>query len=474
MRAPLIKDKSMNKQLNPVAMPGTSQFRAIADFTLDQSVEIPEVELLHASTLLVDTLGVAAGAAVLAAGSIARDFAADFYPAGSDFNSARMLFDGRKVSLPGAAWALATQIDNLDGHDGFNPVKGHIGCAVVPSLFAFGERHPDISALEALRTLAISYEIAARAGMSLHATVSDYHTSGAWNALGVAAMGCRLEGADDARLRHAIGIAEYHGPRSQMMREIDNPTMLHDGSGMGAFIGCTSALLAMRGFTGAPAITAEAAEVADFWEDLGRRWTVSENYIKPYPSCRWGHAAIDALRKLMSQGVTAENVEHVEVRTFDEAARLFAGVPETTTQAQYSLNFVMAVMLKHGFIGPSHVAGEGLEDPDVMKLIPKISAVSSERHNARFPEGRWSDVEVCLKDGRRLSSGDVDASGGPGAWRPDSDVEEKFHVFCDGVLSESRIKAIWAMRDKMLDPATRLKELASLASQPADIPAASR
>ncbi|WP_224380148.1 hypothetical protein [Roseovarius carneus] len=67
----------------------------------------------------------------------------------------------------------------------------------------------------------------------MHASVADYHTSGAWNGLGVAALACRLRGADAGVLRHALGIAEYHGPRSQMMREIDNPTMLHDRSGMG-------------------------------------------------------------------------------------------------------------------------------------------------------------------------------------------------------------------------------------------------
>jgi hypothetical protein len=70
--------------------------------------------------------------------------------------------------------------------------------------------------------------------------VSDYHTSGAWNALGVAALGCRLRACPDT-LRHALGIAEYHGPRSQMMREIANPTMLHDGSGMGALVGMMAA-----------------------------------------------------------------------------------------------------------------------------------------------------------------------------------------------------------------------------------------
>ncbi|MEO1138829.1 MAG: MmgE/PrpD family protein [Pseudomonadota bacterium] len=454
----------MNQHLNPLAEPGQAQFEAIAEFVLDTERTIPDVALRHCATLLIDTLGVAAGASMLEVGHIARNFAVDFHGAGGDRNAAHLLFDGRRVSVPGAAWALATQIDNLDGHDGYNPVKGHIGCAVVPALFAFAERHPDLTGPQALRALVMSYEVAARAGLSLHATASDYHTSGAWNALGVAALACRLDGTTQEVLRQAMGIAEYHGPRSQMMREIDNPTMLHDGSGMGALVGSSAALLAMRGFTGAPAITAEAADVAQFWADLGQHWTVSENYIKPYPSCRWGHAAIDALRKIMAEneGVNADTVASVEVRTFDEAARLFAGMPETTTQAQYSLHFVMAIMLKYGAVGPSHISDRGLQDPEVAKLIPKITAVSTQVHNARFPEGRWSDVEVVLTDGRRLQSGDVPASGGPGAWRSDKDVEEKFHVFCEGTLSPERTTRLWAMRDKMMDPAVCFSDLAAL------------
>ena len=67
-------------------------------------------------------------------------------------------------------------------------------------------------ARDALRALVVAYEIAARAAFALHASVSDYHTSGAWNALGVAAIGCRLRSANPDQLRQAFGIAEYHGP----------------------------------------------------------------------------------------------------------------------------------------------------------------------------------------------------------------------------------------------------------------------
>jgi len=448
---------------SPEAPPRPDRFAPIARFALDPALAPPEAALRHCATLLIDTLGVAAGASWLKVGRIARDFAVDFHAAGPDAAAAPMLFDGRRVSAPGAAWALASQIDNLDGHDGFNPVKGHIGCAVVPALFAFAERHPGMTGREALTALVMAYELAARAGLALHASVSDYHTSGAWNALGVAALVCRMEGAGADILRHAMGIAEYHGPRSQMMREIDNPTMLHDGSGMGALVGCSAALLAMRGFTGAPAITAEAPEAAPYWADLGRRWTVEENYIKPYPSCRWGHPALDAMRKLREDhGLTADQVAAVEIRTFDEAARLFAGVPETTTQAQYSLHYVVAVMLRHGSVAPRHIADEELADPEVAALIPRISARAATAHNARFPEERWSDVTVRLRDGRVLRSGDVPASGGPGAWRPDADVEAKFHSFCEGVLLPARARAIWAMRDALLDPGVPFSRLADL------------
>ena len=99
-------------------------------------------------------------------------------------------------------------------------------------------------------------------------------------------MASRLRGVPDLQLREAIGIAEYHCPRSQMMCEIAKPSMLHDGSGWNAMVGLSSTILAERGFTGAPAITVEAEDAASFWFDLGSRWITQVQYVKPYPICR--------------------------------------------------------------------------------------------------------------------------------------------------------------------------------------------
>jgi 2-methylcitrate dehydratase PrpD len=86
-----------------------------------------------------------------------------------------------------------------------------------------------VTGKEFLLCLTLGYELACRTALAQHASVPDYHTSGAWVAVAVAGMAARLMRLDPAQTAHAMGIAEYHGPRSQMMRCIDHPTMLKDG-----------------------------------------------------------------------------------------------------------------------------------------------------------------------------------------------------------------------------------------------------
>ena len=437
------------------------KFADIAEFALGDT-HVPEHALEMAATLLIDTLGVAAGAAAMAPGKIARDHAVRFMSAGGPEDAATLLFDGRQASIPGTSFAIATQIDNLDAHDGYNPTKGHIGCAVVPALCAFAQSNPDLSGRDALVALAISYELSARAGIALHDTVSDYHTSGAWNALGATAVGARLRGLPTDKFRHALGIAEYHGPRSQMMREIANPTMLHDGSGIGAMVGAMAALMAQDGFEGAPAITVEAKEVAHHWSDLGRHWTIMDNYIKPYPICRWAHAALDALGAVMTKHDLAEpDITKIEVHTFAQAAALYRAIPETTSQAQYSLPFALAVRLVHGHIAPDHIMADALADPYIASAHGKIEVHETARHSDRFPAGRWSDVTVHTTRGETFSSGDIHARGGPESPMAMAEVEAKFHTMAAS-LPEARRTAIWQMQRQLLNPGVTFAALLCL------------
>ncbi|WP_170789523.1 MmgE/PrpD family protein [Ruegeria lacuscaerulensis] len=446
----------------------TDTFARVANFVLNRPPEeMPDSAKEAAALMMVDTMGILIASGPMEAGVIARDTAALLYASTDSSFSARLMFDGRPVSMAGAAYAAATQTDNLDGHDGYNPTKGHIGVVVLPALVALATHCPNLTGPQALAAVISGYEIAGRAGISLHASVSDYHTSGAWNALGVVAMAARLRGLTPDQLRQALGIAEYHGPRSQMMREIANPTMLHDGSGWGAMVGLSAAILAERGFAGAPAITIEAEAAAPHWADLGRFWQVEYQYVKPYPICRWAHAAIDGVRALMSNhSLVGDQIHSIQINTFFEAVRLFSGMPATTSQAQYSLPFAVAVQVLYGRIGAEHISGPGLSDPRIAGLISRIHVSEEERHSQRFPGGRWADVSIETTDGRILHSGDIHARGGPEAPMSRDEVLAKYSEFAEPVVGAHRANAIRDAILSWIEPHSRYADLASLVSSP--------
>jgi 2-methylcitrate dehydratase PrpD len=444
--------------------PRPAGFELVRRFADGLSFERIPAEVRHfASLLLLDTIGVGAAARDLAAARISRDFAAESFAAGVGAPSARMLFDGRLVSPAGAAFAAAAQIDNLDGHDGYNPTKGHIGVVAVPALLTFAQTVPALSAAEAMTALVLGYEIGARAGIALHGTVSDYHTSGAWNALAVAAIGARLLRLGPEKLREALGIAEYHGPRSQMMRVIDTPTMLHDGSAWGALAGVTAVYLADRGFTGAPAVTVESEAVDPIWRDLGEAWVVHRHYIKPYPVCRWTHALIDAALLLRCEhGLAATDVAAVELTSFHEATRLYREVPLTSPVAQYSICYPVAAALARGRVGVAEIEGPGLADAEAARLVAATTVRESPEYSARFPADRWGEVTVVLRDGRRLASGPRNARGGPENPISEDEVRAKFRDYAGTALGRNRAQAIEEAVRRLAEPGASFAPLVEL------------
>lgn len=396
---------------------------------------------------LLDLCGVAAAGSGTTLSQIIRDHAASQFGAGSG-SAASLVFDGRRVSPAGAALAGGMTIDSVDAHDGYPDAKGHAGAAVLPALLAMAENPVDGEALtgaDFMTSLVIGYELAIRAGVCLHATVPDYHTSGAWVAVACAALGSRRLGLDSERSRHALGIAEYHGPRSQMMRCIDHPTMLKDGAGWGAMAGVSAAFLAADGFTGAPALTMESDDAAEYWADLGTRWLMLDQYFKPYPVCRWAQPATEAaldLRK--AHRLTANDIDHVEVFAFHEATRLATREPADTEAAQYSLPFPLAAALVHGQLETAQIDGAALRDPEILRLSRSTVLRETNDYNARFPAERLTHVTLHLKDGRQLTSEPSVGRGNAENPLSDAEIIEKFHRYAACTLSTARIDELKA------------------------------
>lgn len=406
--------------------------------------DLPRPVIARVQDLLLDTLAVAIGAARVPATRIVHDLATSQFAAGDPLHAVRLPFDGRPVSPTGAALALATRIDNLDAHDGYQPAKGHAGVSLVAALLACGQRQPVPDGRDAITALAIGYEVACRAGTALHATAGDYHSSGAWNALGAATLGCRLTGVrDEEMIERCLGIAEYHAPRAPMMREIDHPSMLHDSSGWGALAGVSAVSLAQSGFEASPPALLHDPRTREFWHDLGSRWLVNEQYVKPHPVCFWAQPAVRAALALREMhDLDSSMITGVHIDTFHEAGRLAAGVPATTAAAQYSLAFPVACGLVRGQVGPDEIAGSGLEDPVIAELTGRITVDERTEFNAAFPDRRLAEVTLELIDGRRLSSGPFEPLGVPDDPLDRVVIEDKLRLYADGLWPRERQDAL--------------------------------
>ena len=417
----------------------------LCDFVLGLSYDEMPDDVKHRARLhLLDLIGVAASSIRTPLSEIIRDHAVAMF--GSGNHIARIMFDGRGASPAGAALAGGMSIDAVDAHDGEPPTKGHIGVAILPALFALFDAGHRIDGREMLVNFVLGYEVSGRAGLALHGSVPDYHTSGAWNCLGAAALGSRMMGSETETLRHALGIAEYHGPRSQMMRCIDHPTMLKDGSGWGAMTGVSAADLAARGFTGAPAATVEMPDVAHHWDDLGSFWHMLDQYVKPYPVCRWAQPAVEAALAVQSaHGVDSTEIADIAVSTFYEATRLATYHPSDTEQAQYSLPYPVAASLVRGALGVDEILGDALADPEIARVSDCIRLIDHKPYDERFPRERWAHVVVTLKDGQELTSAPTRPKGEPEDPFSTEDMIAKFYDYASPALGADRAKALEEM-----------------------------
>jgi len=411
---------------------------------------LPVTVRRQARRCLLDTLGAAIGGSRTKLSQIIRDFAVFAFGG----HGAYLWLDGREVSPPGAALANGMTIDSLDIHDGHPLAKGHAGAAIVPAVLATipVKKSVKVTGAELLTTAVVGYEVALRTGIALHATASDYHTSGAWNALGSAAAAARRLGLTAEQTKHALGAAEYHGPRSQMMRCIDHPTMLKDGSGWGSMTGISAAFLAKDSFTGAPALTIESAEARQYWNNLGQDWLITGQYFKPQAVCRWAQPAVEAALLLQkSHRLSPDNINRIEVHTFHEAVRLNIRHPQSTEEAQYSLPFPLAAALAQGSLGVAELTDAALIDPAILQLADRIELIEDKEFSSRFPAQRFARVIIETNKNERHDSGDVEARWDAADPPSDQALMDKFRWLAQNVMPDDRIdelaKMIWQCPD---------------------------
>lgn len=340
---------------------------------------------------------------------IVREYAKNRF--GDENGTTAVLLDGSgtKLHVEGATLANATAANGLDIDDGHREVKGHPAAVVVPPALAVAESQ-DATINDFLEAVYVGYEIGVRAGLAIHEIDGVYTGTGSWGALGAAASIARLKGFSHEQTAHALGISEYHAPRTPIMRGVERPGMTKDGIGWGAYVGIVSAHLAESGFTGSGTVFDETGVTAT--ATFGDTYHVTEGYLKPYPCCRWAQPGVEAVLALTASGdFDSTAVEAVRIHTFEEATHLHTRAPESPEEAQYSYPFPVAAALARGRFTQAEHAPDALTDPEILGLSESVELQTDDALNDRFPQECLARVELDAEDGRHVS----DVTRPPGA-----------------------------------------------------------
>jgi 2-methylcitrate dehydratase PrpD len=413
----------------------------------------PEVQQ-RARLCLLDGLGAALAGTLTPVSKIAADYASTLWRG----DSATIFLHGRKANAAGAAFANACAGNALDIDDDAIFTRGHPGAQLIPATLAVAEQ-VGASGKALLEALVIGYEVAIRAGRCWHADHEFYQACGSWGSVACAAAAAHLLGLDHEQTKHALGIADYHAPNAPMLRDIVAPSMSKHAIGWGAMNGVVSAELAQRDFTGIPSILG-FDEYREWVSDIGQHyWMTDWVFYKDWCSCAWGHAACQAAWGLMTENcIPVEQINHIKVRTFEEATMLHQGYPTTTEEAQFSLKWPLACLLLDGKIGPAQILESRFDDLQVRALFDKIELVLDPQIEQMYNETREMDlrmhsaVEITMANGQAYDSGIVER----GADRFDqAALERKFRWLVGFVLDSARV-------EKTLEMAMQAERLESV------------
>ncbi len=371
-----------------------------------------------------------------------------------------------KVDMAGAALLNGISSHTFDFDDTHLKTIIHPAGPVASAALALAE-HRGASGRALIDALVLGIDVSCRMGNLMYPEHYDrgWHITGSTGTLGAAAACARLLGLDEARTAMALGIAASQpvGLREQF-GSMTKP--LHPGAAARA--GLLSALLASRGFTAssraleAPRGFAQVVSTKCAWheatDELGRRFEISFNTYKPFACGIVIHPSIDACVQLREQGVTADQVERIELKVHSLVLELTGRKePADGLQGKFSVYHGCAAGLLFGRAGEPEYADGIVTRADVVALRRKVVATVDDSIDEAS-----ADVTAVLRDGRRVHVFVEHAIGSLQRPMTDAALDAKFAAQAEPVLGTAPTAALIAACHRLATIAD-VRELTALA-----------
>jgi 2-methylcitrate dehydratase PrpD len=388
--------------------------------------------------------------------------------------SSTVFGDTRTWSPPIAALLNGALGHSLDFDDTHADSSLHPSAPVVPAALAVGEL-VGASGREVLTAIVAGYEVCCRIGNALDPTshyARGFHPTATSGVYGAAAAAGKLYGLSKDQMISAFGVSGSQAAGSLQFL-VNGGWNKRYQVGAAAMNGVIAATLARRNFVGAiESIEGKHGLLVGYSDNahpekavagLGKSYETMNVGVKPYPSCRYTHAALDALIALRREhNLTPDQIRRVEIGlhrngiilTGDAATKRH---PTSIVGGQFSMFFTGAVALDQGSFGWDDYGRLG--DAAVDALADKFDVVQDERLEVGCNHPFGARVSISTDDGvhERLHR---DPSGEPSSFPDAQTLQHKFLTLARPVLNgraEQLADAILSLdRFDRIDQATQL------------------
>jgi 2-methylcitrate dehydratase PrpD len=431
----------------------TGVTRKLAQFVAELSYDdLPDAVIERTKLLILDITGIMIRARHDAEST--PSMIAAIGRLGLDAGDCSVIGDGRRYAPTAAALANGTLAHSLDFDDTHAAGSLHSSAPIVPAALAAAEM-TGASGKDLIAACVAGYEVQIRLALALNPSDHydrGFHPTATCGVFGAAAAAAKLLGLDVSRVEHAFGLALSQAAGS-MQFLADGAWTKRSHVGQAASNGLICATLAAEGFKGpAEAIEGKWGFLAAYAPNpdeskatagLGSHWETLRLAVKPYPSCRYSHAAMDGLIDLQrAHGFTADDVEEVEIGLPETGYKIIGEPaaakvsPTSVVEGQFSMPFCAAVALREGGLAWDDYA-RYIDDSDTAALCKRVETVVDPRAQAAFPANMAAAVRVRTRDSEYRTFVEV-PKGEPDNFMSQAEFKSKFDGLCAPYLDDNR------------------------------------
>lgn len=349
------------------------------------------------------------------------------------------VFNARAQRLDRYSTALANGCagDWAELDEGYRRVICHAGVYCLPALLAEAEAE-EHSGEDMLRALVLGYETVARVARTFTFPNLVLHPHGSLAAVGAAAAICALRRVPQDVAIGAISNAATMVLPGPYTHPIQGSLVRNVWPGVAANTGLRAVDWASIGIRGLPSALHDvytdafgaSADATQLNDGLGEAWAISDGYHKVFACCQYGHATIEATKKLLEKA-PVERVTAIHLDTHEKARIMDNPDPDTTIAAKFSIQHIAATAAVHGHGGAEAFSSNALHIPAVAALRHKVTMAPFEPL-PEWPNDRPTRVTWTLDDGSTLSEEVMSARGGPDLPFTPSEIRAKVHGIVSG------------------------------------------